>query len=66
MTVQYAVPFEGKLYGPFTTNDASVNHATTDAQYWANQNNLGGAPVMELLTPSSFVPAITNWSETSG
>jgi hypothetical protein len=52
---QYAVEFEGKLYGPFTSADASVVQANTDAQYWAT-HNCPGAAILTLFTPASFMP----------
>lgn len=66
VTVQYVVPGpDGKLYGPFTTNDASANANTNDAQYWANQKNLASAPVHILLSPSSYVAPIPE-ADTTG
>ena len=50
---QYVAFFEGSVYGPFTTNNGTA--ADTDAQHWVG-NAAPGSPVMELRTPSSFVP----------
>lgn len=46
---QYVVMFAGDIYGPFATNNAVVNAANTDAEYWANHNT-PGAPI-HLLKP---------------
>jgi hypothetical protein len=53
--LQYIVLFEGVAYGPFLTNDETVNAANTDAEYWASHNCFG-ASIMELKPPASFLP----------
>lgn len=56
---------DGRAYGTFATADSNTNKADTDAEYWAQQNNMGSAPVVELIAPAGWVPPIPE-ADTTG